>query len=210
MKFAIFSVFTTFPFNFSVLYVDDFIAVDVLLFTFAYTLTSYSVSCFLPQILNVATPPDTEQFIFIAYFLEFLNLKSLTPYTTVASLPAVTYDGTNWWLWSSTISKFESNTALNNVDDIWQIPPPSPWTTSPFWYTAASLYPAAIVLSPTTLLYENVSPGNNTCPFILWAASLKFVVLSLFEEYLVENVASKSGKASTPVSYTHLTLPTIA
>ena len=51
---------------------------------------------------------------------------------------------------------------------------------------AASLYPAAIVLAPTTLLYEKVSPGSKTVPFIFPAASLRLVVLLVLEAaYLV-------------------------
>ena len=52
----------------------------------------------------------------------------------------------------STISKFDIRTALYNVEEIWQIPPPRPSTTWPFEYIFASLYPAAIVLSPNVLL----------------------------------------------------------
>ena len=43
----------------------------------------------------VATPFDAVAFILIAYFLLFLNLKSVIPYATVASLPSGTYDVIN-------------------------------------------------------------------------------------------------------------------
>ena len=76
-----------------------------------------------------------------------------------------------------TISKFASKAVLYNVEDIWQIPPPTDCITFPPAYAPASLYPAAIVLSPTTLLYENVSPGNNTVPFIFFAAIDKLLLL---------------------------------
>ena len=67
---------------------------------------------------------------------------------------------------------------MYKVELIWQIPPPRPSTTWPLTYIGASLYPAAIVLCPTTLLYEKVSPGIKTVPLTLFAANLKFVVLS--------------------------------
>ena len=54
----------------------------------------------------------------------FLNLKSIEPYTTVASLPAFEYDGTNWWVLLSTISKFAYSAVLYIVLDTWQTPPP--------------------------------------------------------------------------------------
>ena len=64
------------------------------------------------------------------------------------------------------------------------------------------MYPAAIVLAPTTLLYENVSPGINTVPLILLAANLRFVVLAVAPtEYLVEKLDNKSGKASEPIIF---------
>jgi hypothetical protein len=47
----------------------------------------------------------------------------------------------------------------------------------------ASLYPFAIVLSPTVLLYENVSPAPTTVPFILAAANFKFVLLATLLAY---------------------------
>ena len=74
------------------------------------------------------------------------------------------------------------------VDETWQIPPPRPSTSSPFTYTPASLNPAAIVLSPTILLYEKVSPGSNTVPFIFSAASLKFVLLFFLEGFFSYHV----------------------
>ena len=64
------------------------------------------------------------------------------------------------------------------------------------------MYPACIVLSPTILLYEKVSPGIRTVPFILFAANIKFVVrFLLLAEYLVENSDNKSGKASVPIIF---------
>ena len=67
-----------------------------------------------------------------------------------------------------------------NVEEIWQIPPPIPSTTCPFEYILASLYPFSIVLAPTILLYENISPGAIIVSFIFSAASSKLVDLSDF------------------------------
>ena len=95
---------------------------------------------------------------------------------------------------------FAIKTALYNVDDIWQIPPPIPSTTSPFSYIFPFLYPAATVLSPKVWLYENVSPAYTTFSLSFWQAILKFVVLSvLLASYLVVKVANTSGKASEPI-----------
>ena len=90
--------------------------------------------------------------IFIGYFLVFLKQKSIVPQDTVASLPSFTYDVVNLWLLLFVISKLAYKTALYSVDDSWQIPPPIPGTTFPPEYIVASLYPFAIVLSPTILL----------------------------------------------------------
>ena len=67
-------------------------------------------------------------------------------------LPAGTYDVSKQWLLLSVISKFANSTALYSVDEIWQIPPPSPFVTCPSEKIAASLYPASTDLLPTTLL----------------------------------------------------------
>ena len=149
----------------------------------------------------VATPFDAVAFILIAYFLLFLNLKSVIPYATVASLPSGTYDVINWWFLLSTISRFAFNTALYNVEDIWHIPPPIPSTTAPFSYTFAVLYPAAVVLAPSVLLYENVSPGNIILSFIFSHAISKLVDLfSSPPSYLVVYVLNLFGNASDPKS----------
>ena len=88
---------------------------------------------------------------------------------------------------------------MYRVDDNWQIPPPIPSITFPPEYTAASLYPCSMVLSPTILLYENVSPGNIIVPFIFSDANSKFVLLFLLlASYLVVNVPNLLGNASFP------------
>ena len=55
------------------------------------------------------------------------------------------------------ICKSDNNAALYSVEETWQIPPPISSTTLPPLYIGAALYPASIVLFPTTLLYENSS-----------------------------------------------------
>ncbi len=195
-------VSTIFPFSIFVIYVSVFFPFAPFCFTFSVpagnvassmyfvdvgivdTVTVlnenvYSSLSFIPYNDTVATPFLADAIIFTGYFLVFLNLKSVIPYTTVASIPASTYDVTNWWFLLSTISKFALSTALYRVVEIWHIPPPIPSTTCPASYTLAFLYPAAAVLAPRVLLYENVSFGITTFPFILLHASCKFVVLSL-------------------------------
>ena len=93
------------------------------------------------------------------------------------------------------------SSTLYNVEDTWQMPPPTSWITLPPAYAPASLNPAAFVLFPTVLLYEKVSPGNITVPFIFCAASdILLLLFLLVASYLVVKVPSISGKASSPRS----------
>ena len=55
---------------------------------FVLKLKVYSFSSFIPYKETVAIPFFAEAEILTGYFLVFLNLKSVIPYTTVASLPA--------------------------------------------------------------------------------------------------------------------------
>lgn len=56
---------------------------------------SYSSSSKIPLISTSSIPFVALTFSFIAYFLEFRNLKSFDPYDIVASLPGSTYDTTD-------------------------------------------------------------------------------------------------------------------
>ena len=216
------TVETTFPFKYFVIYVSTTFPVSPYcltlsvpgfklafsLYTVEYGITDnvlelklyvYLSSC-IPYIDIVVTPLFILATIFIGNFLVFLNLKSVYPYTTVASLPIGAYLASNWWLSLSTICISDINAELYNVVDIWQIPPPNPLTTSPPAYTPADLYPLAAVLGPNALLYENISPGIITTPFILFIDNLKFSVLfMLLGSYLVVYVANWSGNASVPI-----------
>ena len=49
--------------------------------------TSYSTLSLIPVILTEHTPLTEEAIILIGYDLLFLNLKSMLPYETVASVP---------------------------------------------------------------------------------------------------------------------------
>ena len=55
------------------------------------------------------------------------------------------------------------------------MPPPISCTTLPPAYAPADLKPASAVRLPTTVLYENVSPGLRIYPFIFLAESSTFV-----------------------------------
>ena len=69
------------------------------------------------------------------------------------------------------IGRPASNAALNTVVETWQIPPPSPFWSSPLMITGASWKPFAAVRSPVVPLNENVPPGAISVPSISLATS---------------------------------------
>ena len=114
MSLEIIVVDIIFPFSIFVIYVSVFFPFAPFCFTFSFPASNvgssiyfvdvgivdtvtvlnenvYSSPSFIPYIDTVATPFFADAIIFTGYFLVFLNLKSVIPYTTVASIPASFY-----------------------------------------------------------------------------------------------------------------------
>ena len=78
------------------------------------------------------------------------------------------------------IGRPSSKASLNSVVAVWQTPPPIDGSTSEPMISCPSRNPRAAVRGPTTLLYENVSPGRITVPSI--RSAIRWTLWIRFED----------------------------